>query len=155
MSPRVSVVVPMFNVAAYVEDCLTSLAQQSLTDIEVVMVDDGSTDETPAIARRFAAADSRFRLVSQPNGGLGHARNTGTAAATGEFLAFVDSDDVVPRHAYETLLAALDKSGSDFASGNVRRLSSLGLSQATFLANVFQRARTATHVTKFPALIAD
>src|SRR4051794_16721627 len=100
--PRVSVVVPMYNVEAYVEDCLRSLAQQTLFDLEVVMVDDGSTDGTAAIARRFADRDTRFRLVSQPNGGLSQARNTGTDAASGEFLAFVDSDDVVPRHAYET-----------------------------------------------------
>ena len=155
MPPRVSVVVPMFNVATYLQDCLDSLAQQSLRDIEVVMVDDGSTDETADIAAAMAKRDERFRLVQQPNGGLGNARNNGAAAATGEFLAFLDSDDIVPRHAYETLLGALDKSGSDFASGNVRRMSAIGISQTSFLANVFGQRRLATHITKFPALIAD
>ena len=155
MPPRVSVVVPMFNVATYLQDCLDSLAQQSLRDIEVVMVDDGSTDDTADIAAAMAKRDERFRLVQQPNGGLGNARNNGAEVATGEFLAFLDSDDIVPRHAYETLLGALDKSGSDFASGNVRRMSAIGISQTSFLANVFGQRRLGTHITKFPALIAD
>lgn len=155
MGPRVSVVVPIFNVAPYLQDCLDSLAQQSLRDLEVVMVDDGSTDESATIASAMAARDGRFRLIQQPNGGLGNARNNGAAAATGEFLAFVDSDDLIPRHAYETLLNALDKSGSDFASGNVRRMSAIGISQASFIANVFGQRRLETHVSEFPALIAD
>src|SRR4051812_24524312 len=155
MPPRVSVVVPMYNVAAYLDACLQSIAQQTVSDLEVVMVDDGSTDDSARIAQEMAARDPRFRLVSQPNGGLGRARNTGADAATGEFLSFVDSDDVLPRNAYEALLAALHRSGSDFASGNVRRLTSYGISQAAFLADVFQRTRIATHVTKFPALLAD
>lgn len=155
MSPRVSVVVPIFNVAAYLDACLQSVAQQTLNDLEVVMVDDGSTDNSADIARAMAERDSRFRLVSKPNGGLGSARNAGFDAATGEFLFFLDSDDVLPRHALELLLASLDKSGSDFASGNVRRLTSYGISPALFLGDVFQRSRIRTHITKVPALLAD
>jgi CDP-glycerol glycerophosphotransferase len=155
MPPRVSVVVPIYNVAAYLDECLQSIADQTLTDLDVVMVDDGSTDDSPDIARGMAARDSRFRLVSKPNGGLGSARNAGIDAAVGEFLSFVDSDDVLPRHALEYLLASLDQSGSDFATGNARRLTSYGVSQAQFLAGVFQRSRTRTHITKFPALLSD
>lgn len=155
MPPKISVVVPMYNVAAYVETCLESLARQSVTDLEVIMVDDGSTDETLALATPFAERDPRFRLVTQPNGGLGQARNTGTDVATGDYIAFVDSDDVVPPHAYESLLAALESSGSDFASGNARRLASYGTSPAAFLSGIYQKTRLGTHVTKFPALIND
>ena len=155
MSARISVVVPVYNVAAYLETCLESIAQQTMTDLEVVMVEDGSTDESPQIAERFAARDPRFRLVRQANAGLGAARNTGAAHATGEFIAFADSDDVVPPHAYELLLGALDETGSDFASGNVRRLTSLGTSKAGFLARAFERTRLRTHITRFPALLAD
>ena len=155
MSARISVVVPVYNVAAYLETCLESLAQQTLAELEVVMVDDGSTDESAEIAEEFVARDSRFRLVRQPNAGLGAARNTGIEQAAGDFLAFVDSDDVVPRHAYEILAAALDETGSDFASGNVRRLTSFGTMQARFLAKAFERTRLRTHVTRFPALLAD
>jgi CDP-glycerol glycerophosphotransferase len=152
---RVSAVVPVYNVAAYLEECLSSLAQQTIDDLEVVMVDDGSTDESPEIAAGFAARDDRFRLVHQENAGLGAARNTGVAHASGEFVAFVDSDDVVPRHAYELLLDALDRTGSDFASGNVRRLTPVGTPKAGFLASATARTRLRTHITRFPRLLLD
>ncbi len=155
MSGRISVVVPVYNVAPYLAACLESLADQTMADLEIVMVDDGSTDESPEIAERFAARDPRFRLVRQANAGLGAARNTGAAHATGEFIVFADSDDVVPRHAYEVLCAALDETGSDFATGNVRRLTSLGTARVGFLARAFERTRLATHITRFPALLAD
>ena len=152
---RISVVVPVYNVEPYLEDCLESLAAQTFDDLEVVMVNDGSTDRSPAIAEAFAARDPRFKLVHQPNGGLSKARNTGTDVATGEFLAFVDSDDVVAPDAYELLLGALDETGSDFASGNVHRLTSRGTSQARFLTRAFAETRLKTHVTKHRDLLAD
>jgi CDP-glycerol glycerophosphotransferase len=155
MAARVSVVVPVYNVAPYLDTCLESLAQQSFGDIEVVMVDDGSTDASAEIAERFAARDSRFRLVQQANAGLGAARNTGARHASGEFLAFVDSDDAVPRHAYEHLLEALDASGSDFASGNVRRFTAAGTQRTAFQSRAFERTRLGTHITRYPALLAD
>jgi CDP-glycerol glycerophosphotransferase len=153
--PRISVVVPIYNVERYLPACLGSLAAQTTTDLEVVMVDDGSTDDGPGIAERFAARDPRFRLIRQANGGLGNARNTGTAAASGELLAFVDSDDVVPHDAYERLAAALDRTGSDFASGNVQRLHGAQVTQAKFLSRTFERTRLRTHVTRFRPLLAD
>jgi CDP-glycerol glycerophosphotransferase len=154
-SARVSVVVPIHNVASYLEDCLESLAQQSLVRLEIVMVDDGSTDESPTIAERFAVRDPRFVLVQQANAGLGAARNTGIDRATAEYLAFVDGDDVVPRRAYEVMLAALERTGSDFACGGVRRLTSLGTTRAEFLGDTFERERLQTHITRFPALVVD
>ena len=153
--PRISVVVPVYQVESYLATCLQSLARQTERDLEVVMVDDGSTDGSRALAERFAEHDRRFRLVCQPNGGLGSARNTGTALATGEFLAFVDSDDVLPRDAYARLLGALDATGSDFATGNVLRLTRQGTSQAQFLARTFARSRLRTHVSRCRPLLAD
>jgi CDP-glycerol glycerophosphotransferase len=155
MAPRVSVVVPIHNVAPYLEACLDSLAQQTMSDLEIILVDDGSTDESPAIAQRFVARDERFRLMRQANAGQGAARNTGTGQAGGEFLAFVDGDDVLPPNAYEALLEALDRTSSDFATGNIRRLTSLGTTRATFLANTFARERLETHITRLPSLTAD
>src|SRR5918999_4707877 len=143
--PRISVVVPIYNVEGFLRECLESVAAQTVGDLEVVMVDDGSTDGSAAIAREFAERDSRFRLLSQPNAGLSAARNTGIEAAEGEFLAFLDGDDVLPPNAYELLLGALEQTGSDFASGNVRRLTSWGTSQALFLADAFERTRLGTH----------
>ena len=153
--PRVSVVVPIYNVEAYLGECLDSLAAQTFEDLEIVMVDDGSTDGSAAIAERFAARDPRFTLVSQPNGGLSRARNTGMDVASGEFLAFADSDDVLAPNAYELLLGALDRTGSDFASGNVHRLTSRGTSQARFLARTFAETRLRTHITRHRDLLAD
>jgi CDP-glycerol glycerophosphotransferase len=153
--PRISVVVPVYNVEEYLEECLTSVVRQTARDLEILVVDDGSTDGSAAIAQAFAARDERIRIITQPNGGLGAARNTGAAAATGEYLAFLDSDDVLPPNAYELLVTSLEKTGSDFATGNVHRLTSLGTSQAPFLARVFARDRPRTHVMRFRELVSD
>jgi CDP-glycerol glycerophosphotransferase len=154
-TPTVSVVVPIYQVERYLAECLASIARQSVPGLEVVMVDDGSTDGGPAIAERFASRDPRFRLIGQANGGLGKARNTGIAAATGEYLAFVDSDDVLPPGALERLLASLRATGSDFATGNVLRLTGRTTAPAAFLARSFTRTRRRTHVSRFRPLLAD
>jgi len=120
-----------------------------------VMVDDGSTDSSAEIAQRWAERDRRLRLVRQSKGGLGHARNTGVAEATGEFLAFADSDDVLPANALELLLSALDRTGSDFATGNIHRFTSARTWPAPFLRKTFLRRRARTHVTRFRWLLSD
>ena len=152
---RVSVVVPIYNVERYLRECLTSIATQTLRDLEVIMVDDGSTDASPVIARGFATQDPRFTLVHQDNAGLGAARNTGIEHATGEFLVFADSDDVVPVDAYRLMLESLDATGSDFASGGVRRIEHGRIKPAPYAAEAFATTRLRTHVTEFPALLAD
>ena len=108
----------------------------------------------PGARRAFACHDRRFKLLTQANGGLG-ARNAGTRLAGGEFLAYADADDVVPADAYERLLGALDATGSDFATGNVQRLTRQGAAQAQFLARTFARTRLRTHVSRFRPLLAD
>jgi CDP-glycerol glycerophosphotransferase len=152
---RVSVVVPIYNVEAHLEECLDSLLQQDVHDFEAILIDDGSTDSSGTIAERYAAADVRFRLVRQANAGLGNARNTGVAMARGEFVAFLDSDDMLPPRAYGRLLAALDRTGSDFATGNVDRFDSREAWPAAFLAKAFVVSRRRTHVTRFRWLISD
>jgi CDP-glycerol glycerophosphotransferase len=151
----ISVIVPIYNVEPYLRACLESIAAQTVRDIEVVMVDDGSTDGSAAIAGEMAAADRRFRLISQPNGGLGRARNTGAAASTGGYLMFVDSDDLLPPRALELLLGALERTGSDFATGNIHRLVGGRTSQSRFAAEALTRTRLRTHVTRFRPLLAD
>ena len=152
---RITAVVPIYEVAPYLDACLASLQAQTVRDIEVVIVDDGSTDGGRAIAERYAETDDRFRLISQPNRGLGNARNTGVAAATGEFLAFVDGDDALPPAAYARMLASLDRTGSDFATGHVHRFTSSRRWPAPFLAKTFWRNRPTTHVTRFRWLLVD
>jgi CDP-glycerol glycerophosphotransferase len=153
--PRISVVVPVYDVAGYLPDCLDSILTQSVTDFEVVAVDDGSTDDSPAVLASYAARDARVRVVRQDNAGLGAARNTGVEHARGELLWFVDSDDLLAPGALELLLAPLLASGSDFATGNVWRLTSTGTVPARFLAPAFRRNRLRTHIRRFPELVAD
>ncbi|MFJ9635842.1 CDP-glycerol glycerophosphotransferase family protein [Streptomyces sp. NPDC101178] len=156
MKPLLSVVVPVHNVEDYLEDCLRSVAEQSLGAIEVVMVDDGSTDGSAAIAEDFAARDGRFRLVRQPNAGLSAARNTGVRHTDPSvpYLAFADSDDVVVHDAYERMVASLESTGSDLVTGNVWRLTGQGRQQA-WQYRWLTATRARTHITRDPRLLAD
>ncbi|HUJ05711.1 MAG TPA: bifunctional glycosyltransferase family 2 protein/CDP-glycerol:glycerophosphate glycerophosphotransferase [Streptosporangiaceae bacterium] len=151
----VSVVVPFYNNADHLGQCLASIAAQSHAALEVIMVDDGSTDGSVDIARAQAAADPRFRLVGVTNGGPGWARNHGVAAATGEFLAFVDADDVLPPDAYATMLAVLAASGSDFVSGGVLRLSAAGLGKSGLHDRAIKAKKLRTHISRSPELFYD
>lgn len=155
MSSVLSVVVPIYNVEPYLDECLSSIAAQYHRELDVVMVDDGSTDDSAAIAAAFAARDSRFRLISQANAGLGAARNAGAAAATGDYLMFVDSDDVIPPYCAEVLIASLATTGSDFACGNVMRLTTRGVHQSGLHRNAFEATRLRTHVSEHQALLDD
>jgi CDP-glycerol glycerophosphotransferase len=127
---KLSVIVPFYNVERYIHDCLASIAGQTLRDLEVILVDDGSPDGSRAIAEKFVAEDPRFKLVTQKNAGLGPARNTGIGHATGTYLTFVDSDDVIPRDAFRVMTERLDRSGSDFAAGDARRFNIHGVRES-------------------------
>ncbi|GHC73258.1 hypothetical protein GCM10007079_07030 [Nocardiopsis terrae] len=150
-----SAIVPIYNVERYLDECLRSLRVQTWKDLEVVMVDDGSPDGSTSIAARYAEEDPRFRLVQQENGGLGAARNTGLRHAGGEFITFVDSDDVIPPYAFGHHVESLRRSGSDFSSGNVHRLSELGTRQSPMHRRIFRTARTRTHITREDTLLVD
>ncbi|WP_327087604.1 bifunctional glycosyltransferase family 2 protein/CDP-glycerol:glycerophosphate glycerophosphotransferase [Nonomuraea sp. NBC_01738] len=150
-----SVVVPIYDVETYLGACLESLAAQTLRDLEVVMVDDGSPDGSVDIAARFAERDRRFRLVRQANAGLGAARNTGIRQATGEFLAFLDSDDVMPLHALESMAATLDETGSSLVTGNVLRFNSREVHQSPMHKMIFIDPVRRTHVTRQEILLKD
>lgn len=101
----ISIIVPVYNVENYLEECLESIKNQTYTDIEVILVNDGSTDNSQAICEQYCEQDSRFRLINQINQGQSVARNNGVAASTGEFITFVDSDDVVSLKYLENLYA--------------------------------------------------
>lgn len=113
--PLLSVVVPVYNVEQYLDACLRSIREQHYRSIEIVIVDDGSPDDSMVIARRHAAEDDRIRLVERPNGGLSAARNTGVEAARGEFLTFVDSDDLVTADGWARAMQSLRRTQSDIA----------------------------------------
>ncbi len=112
---KVSVIVPMYNVGEYIHDCLKSLAAQTLSDMEVILVDDGCTDDTPQTAQQYADQYPHlFRLVHKKNGGLSDARNYGIPLAQGEYICFLDSDDFVEPTLYEKLSRLMDE-GCDVA----------------------------------------
>ncbi|MBB2909536.1 CDP-glycerol glycerophosphotransferase [Streptosporangium becharense] len=150
-----SVVVPFYNVADYIGECLASLAAQTLRDVEFVLVDDGSEDGSAAIAAEFAAGDPRFRILRQETMGPGPARNLGVRHARGTYLAFADSDDVVPERAYEALVGSLEETGSDIACGAVRRLTPDGLVPSSLHVKLFRKPRQRTHITGYPDLTRD
>ncbi|MEV6654599.1 CDP-glycerol glycerophosphotransferase family protein [Streptomyces sp. NPDC051219] len=156
MKPRLSVVVPVHNVEEYLRACLRSVTDRTGVAVEVVIVDDGSTDASSRIARQFAERDPRFRYVRQPNAGLSAARNTGVRHTTPgtPYLAFLDSDDLVAPGAYERMVAVLDATGSDFATGNVWRLTEHGREQA-WQYRRFTTTHERTHITRAPELLLD
>ena len=100
----ISVIVPVYNVEKYLEECLDSIQNQTYSDIEVILVNDGSTDKSKEICGKYCKQDNRFQLLNQENQGLSAARNNGVAASTGEFIAFVDSDDIILPNYLETLM---------------------------------------------------
>ncbi len=115
-TPLVSIIVPVYQVKEYIGECVESLLAQTYTNLEILLVDDGSTDGSGAICDEYADKDSRVRVLHQENKGLSAARNTGIAHAKGECLAFVDSDDAVLPGFIETLYELLGKYQADIAA---------------------------------------
>lgn len=111
--PIVSVVMPVYNAAGHLAECLDSVAGQTLTDIQIICVDDGSTDDTGEILDRYAQKDARFQVFHQENLGPGPARNFGLARAEGEYLIFLDSDDLFDHRLLETLVLAAQRTHAD------------------------------------------
>ncbi len=154
-APRLSVVVPAYNVEQYLADCLTSILRQSFRDLEVVVVDDGSTDATGEVADRVSRRDPRVRVVHQANAGLGAARNVGTQHCTAELLTFADSDDLLLDGAYERLVATLDRTGSDIAIGSVERLDGGRRFVTPLMRANHARPADAVTVELAPGMLAD
>ena len=118
MKPALSLVMSVYNVAPFLERCLESLTAQNLSGMEIVIVDDGSTDECPAILARYASEHPEMRVICQENGGLSAARNTGLDHISGEYVAFVDSDDWIDPGFYRRLLDLARANDLDIAHGN-------------------------------------
>ncbi len=110
---RVSIIVPIYNVEEYLRETLDCILHQDYQDYELILVDDGSTDGSGAICDEYARQDERVRVIHQPNGGVSAARNTGVAAATGDFIGFVDSDDLIEPNMYATLVRIADEYRAD------------------------------------------
>ena len=118
-APKVSVVVPVYNTEKYLKRCIDSITSQTLEEIEIVIVDDGSKEECARLCDEIADTDPRIKVVHKQNGGLGFARNSGIAAATGEYIGFVDSDDYIAPNMYESLYGAVQKYDADLAISGI------------------------------------
>ncbi len=115
----ISVIVPVYKVEPYLDQCVSSIVNQTYKNLEIILVDDGSPDGCPAICDAWAARDERVRVIHKENGGLSDARNAGMAIATGEFIGFVDSDDHIAPNMYEELYRRLNESDSDISACGV------------------------------------
>ena len=118
MKDKVSIIVPIYNVEDYLECCLESILKQTYTNLEIVLVNDGSTDSSLNICKKYLKKDKRIVLVDKPNGGLSDARNVGLDNATGEYVIFVDSDDFLAKDAVEKLYGAINERDVQFVTAN-------------------------------------
>lgn len=124
--PKISIIVPVYNSEKYLKRCLDSLTEQTLEDIEIILVDDASTDNSPQICAAATEKDRRIKVIRKANGGPGMARNAGLAAAKGKYIGFADSDDYVSPDMFEKLYNAAEKysaqlviSGVTYVGGNM------------------------------------
>lgn len=115
MSEKVSVIVPVYNVKDYLERCVVSICTQIYKNIEIILIDDGSTDKSSVICDELAKSDNRIQVVHKKNGGLSDARNTGIQIATGDLITFIDSDDWVTQNYISNLVKCMDQTNSDIA----------------------------------------
>lgn len=123
--PLISIVVPVYNVADYLEECIDSIRQQTYKNLEIIIVDDGSTDKSGEICDGYSQQDNRIKIIHQKNSGLSAARNTGIDTATGEFLFFIDSDDIIHHKCIETLYINLYNNNADISSAELQRFKTI------------------------------
>ena len=112
--PKISIIIPVYNVEEYLKRCVDSALQQTLQDLEIILVDDGSPDNSPEICDRYAAAEDRVKVIHKENGGLASARNAGLKIAQGDYIFFLDSDDWLESDGIETLYRTAEQYQVDF-----------------------------------------
>ena len=117
--PKVSVIVPVYNTEKYLQRCLDSILNQTLKDIEIIIVDDGSKEPCALLCDQISKLDSRIKVIHKQNGGLGFARNSGLSESNGEYVGFIDSDDYIEPNMYEMLYNAATKTNADMAISGI------------------------------------
>ncbi len=137
---KISVIVPVYNTVRFLEPCVDSILRQTYTDLEVLLIDDGSTDGSGTLCDAFAAKDSRVKVFHQKNGGISAARNTGLRHASGGVFTFVDSDDYLSPEYYETVLSLMTKHDADIAACEYASIN---------------EGDTIPHVSPLPPVISD
>ena len=121
--PCISIIIPAYNAEKYIEKCLQSIIYQEYKDFEVIIVNDGSTDNTKEICKKYADLDSRIRLISTENKGAGSARNTGLTEAQGRYISFIDADDFVSENYYSRMYKMIEEGNADIAECHYKRVS--------------------------------
>lgn len=117
--PFISVIIPIYNVEKYLEQCLYSVLDQTYTDWEAILVDDGSPDSCPGICDAYAARDSRFKVIHKSNGGISETRNDGMKEASGEYIYLLDADDYLLPNAFQSLVTCAEAHDNpDYIKGN-------------------------------------
>ena len=144
--PLISVVVPVYNMERYLERCVDSILAQDYANLELILVDDGSTDESLSICNRYRQTDPRVKVLHQENGGQGSARNAGIDIAQGEYLGFVDSDDTIVTDMYSYLVGLCQDNGAQIA---VAGLCAAGAPQGAISETIME------HDEFYPKLLAD
>lgn len=122
MIPLISVIVPVYNVERFLPKCIESILKQSYKNLELILVDDGSSDKSFEICKQYEQKDSRVVVIGQQNGGVSSARNHGLKVAKGEYICFVDSDDWIPRKSIQVLYEAISKDNADLAVGSIKKV---------------------------------
>lgn len=119
---KVSVIVPVYNVEAYLENCLESISNQTEKNIEIIVVDDGSPDKSGEIAEKYQLKDSRVKVIHKKNGGLSDARNSGLDVAKGKYICFIDSDDWIEHDYIELLIEGIEKNEADISVLKIKKI---------------------------------
>ena len=115
MEKLVSIIVPVYNVEKYLSKCIDSILAQTYKNLEIILVDDGSKDNSGTICDEYSKKDKRIKIIHKPNGGISDVRNHGLKIATGDYIGFVDSDDYIAEDMFETLVSLLEKNDADIS----------------------------------------
>lgn len=138
MKSLISIIIPVYNIDEYLRICLDSVAKQTYKNLEIILVDDGSTDLSGEICDEYASIDSRIKVVHKKNGGLSDARNVGLDICTGEYIGFVDSDDYIDENMYKKLYEAAEKNDADMvACRMIRVINGNKISESKFEDKIF------------------
>ena len=119
---KVSIIVPVYNAEIYLDECISSILEQDYDNFELILVNDGSVDNSEKICRRYAEKDRRVCYIAQKNSGVSAARNAGLRAISGEYVCFVDSDDKLPRQALTRLISSIEEEKSDLVIGSYKKM---------------------------------
>lgn len=164
MKTRVSVIIPVYNVQEFLAECIDSVLNQTINHLElegydrnlqIILVDDGSTDDSSIIAKEYADSYENIGYVYEENQGLGHARNYGCEFANGDYIIFLDSDDIVDPKAYERMYKLAVKNNSDLTIGNVWNFNSQSIWPSKIHDIAFSGTNEVTHITESPELVYD